>query len=169
MVDDRSGRTDPALLKAAIADLGRAMTALAALDQALDRLCGRDAPGLGKIRGVAIEIGDFAVGALAARKAVAAPAAADPAPATPPAPPRQAPPATMSRAEAYRQLAAIADILRASEPHSPVPDVLDQLVSWRDLSMIELDSALRRNGSNVAILLESLGFLASQGGESPNS
>jgi type VI secretion system protein ImpA len=74
----------------------------------------------------------------------------------------------MSRAAAYRQLAEISDFLRATEPHSPVPDVLDQLVSWRDMSMIELDSALRETNSSVSILLESIGFLISQNRQPEN-
>ena len=161
MIEDRRKRTDPALLKRIAADLRRALTALAALDGILDALCGRDAPGLGKIRTVGTDIADFAELALDSRqtRGARAEASAEAAPAPPAMPP--SPPA-MSRAAAYGQLAEIADFLRATEPHSPVPDVLDQLVSWRDMSMAELDSALRESNSSVSILLESIGFLMSQ-------
>jgi type VI secretion system ImpA family protein len=155
MIEDRRKRTDPAVLEGIVADLGEAMTALAALDEALDTLCGRDAPGLGKIRGVGADIADFATMALKARQMTKAPATVSAEALPPPSP-------AMSRAAAYRQLAEVADFLRATEPHSPVPDVLDQLVSWRDLSMIELDTALRETGSSVSILLESIGFLVGQ-------
>jgi type VI secretion system ImpA family protein len=156
MIEDRRKRTDPALLEQIAADLGNALTALAALDGTLDALCGRDAPGLGKIRAVGTDIADFAAMAREARRARAA-RAASAAPAMPPSAP---PP--MSRSAAYDQLGEIADFLRSTEPHSPVPDVLDQLISWRDMSMVELDSALREANSSVSILLESIGFLMRQ-------
>lgn len=164
MIEDRRNRTDPALLKRIVADLGKALTALEALDGTLDSLCGRDAPGLGKIRGVATEIAGFAATALEGRQSRAARAEAAPAaPARPPLPPPE-----MSRSAAYGQLAKIADFLRSTEPHSPVSDVLDQLVSWRDMSLVELDSALRETNSSVSILLESIGFLKSQDRQPPN-
>jgi type VI secretion system ImpA family protein len=168
MIEDRRRRTDHTLLERIAADLEQASTALAGLDGTLDALCGRDAPGLGKIRGVGTDIADFAAMALDARRTRPAKAEASvegaPAPAAMPPSPSPA----MSRSAAYEQLAEIADFLRSTEPHSPVPDVLDQLVSWRDMSLIELDSALRETNSSVSILLESLGFLASQDRQPPN-
>lgn len=169
MIEDRRKRTDTALLDGTLADLGRASAILDSLDARLDTLCGRDAPGLGKIRGVASDIAEFAAMALAARRMpdVRPPESAEIAgPTQPGFQPSPAP--AMSRAVAYRQLAEVADFLRATEPHSPVPDVLDHLVSWRDLSLIELDIALREAGSSVSILLESIGFLMSQNRQPPN-
>lgn len=162
MIEDRGNRTDPALLKRTVADLQKALTVLAALDGTLDALCGRDAPGLGKIRAVGTEIADFAAMTLEARQwrpaRTGAPVQAPPAaPAISPLPPPE-----MSRSAAYGQLAEIADFLRSTEPHSPVPDVLDQLVSWRDMSLVELEAALREANSSVSILLESIGFLTNQ-------
>jgi type VI secretion system ImpA family protein len=162
MIDARRERTDTAWLNTIEADLDTAMGALAALDQALDALCGRDAPGFGKIRRVCTEIADFVSAAAAGRQIVPAPApvSADPLPVLPVAPAPTSP--ALTRDDAYRQLELIANFLRRSEPHSPVADVLDVLVSWRDLSAPELEAALRQSGSGVSILLDALGFNPSQ-------
>jgi type VI secretion system ImpA family protein len=161
MIEERCSRTGRAALERVVADLRAAMAALAALDETLDDLCGREAPGLSKIRTVCKDIAYFAALALSSRRKTqpSAEASAEPAPAPLATP--ASPPAAMSRSAAYRQLAQIAAFLRSTEPHSPVPDVIDQVVSWRDMSMVELDSALRETNSSVAILLESIGFLAS--------
>jgi type VI secretion system protein ImpA len=162
MIDSRRDRTDAALLGAIAADLAKALDALGALDQALDALCGRDAPGFGKIRRVCTEIADFVSAAAAGRQLVPAPVpvSADPLPVLPVASVPTSP--ALTRNDAYRQLELIANFLRKSEPHSPVADVLDVLVSWRDLSAPELEAALRQSGSGVSILLDALGFNPSQ-------
>jgi type VI secretion system ImpA family protein len=168
MIEDRRKRSDPAGLKRIAADMGEALTALAALDSTLDALCGRDAPGLGKIRDVCTDIAGFAGMALDDRRTrvPGAEVSVEAAPAVPATPHPLLP--TMSRRAAYGQLTEIADFLRSAEPHSPVPDVLDQLVSWRDMSMVEIDSALRETNSSVSILLESIGFLTSRDRHSSN-
>jgi type VI secretion system protein ImpA len=160
MIEERRSRTGRVVLERIVADLRGAMAALAALDETLDDLCGREAPGLGKIRTVGTDIADFAALALDSRGRTQAEAPAEAAPAPPAT--RASPPAPMSRSTAYRQLAEIAVFLRSTEPHSPVPDVIDQVVSWQDMSLVDLDSALRETNSSVSILLESIGFLVGQ-------
>jgi type VI secretion system ImpA family protein len=165
MIEERRERTDSAVLARIAADLGEALATLATLDQTLDGLCGRDPIGFSKIRAVGTAIADFATATLAARKSAEAPAEAPAEAAAIAAPP---PAAAMSRASAYRQLAGISEFLRATEPHSPVPDVLDQIISWGELSIIELETAMQEAGSSVSILLQSIGFQGSQRGRRPS-
>ncbi|NYT43202.1 type VI secretion system protein TssA [Sphingomonas sp. R-74633] len=149
------------------AAMAAAREALDALDAVLDRRCGRDAPGLGRIRSVAGEIGDFAGETLAARGAQAPRLLAAP----PEAPsesviasvvPAAMPPLPASREAAYRQLAAIADLLRAEEPHSPVPYVLDYLIEWGNMPLPQLESELSANGGGISILLSAIGLAQHQ-------
>ena len=145
-------RTSSEMLAAIAADLCEGLEALAALDATLDMRCGKDAPGLSRIRNVATEIADYARDAVSNR--VAVPAVVD-APGPDPAP---IAPAPVARGAAYRQLAAIADLLRASEPHSPVPYVLDHLVAWGAMSLPELQAQLADADSDISILLAAMGL-----------
>jgi type VI secretion system protein ImpA len=157
-------RTAGEVLAETAAAMAEARQALDRLDAELDRRCGRDAPGLGRIRGVIDEIGAFAADTLAGRApapiALAPPPAASPAASAPVAPalPLAAPAPGLSREGAYRQLAAIADLLRVAEPHSPVPYVLDYLVQWGDMPLSQLESELNANGSGISILLDAMGM-----------
>ena len=153
-------RTDSAMFGGIVDDLGAALAAIASLSDTLDAHGGRDAPSLGRIRDVATDIADFAAAALAERQTVLPPETPPAleeaaAPSTPAAAPM--PTGPISRETAYRQLATIAAALRDSDPHSPVPGILDQVVGWRDLSLGEIDSALEDQGSNISMLLQVLG------------
>ncbi len=167
MIEERRSRTDRAALERIVADLRGAMAELAALDGTLDDLCRREAPGLGKIRTVGMDIAYFAALALRSRRTTEAEAEAEASVGAERPPPATPAPPVMSRSTAYRQLAEIAAFLRSTEPHSPVPDVIDQVVSWQNMSMVEIESALRETNSSVSILLESIGFLASRATQSP--
>lgn len=155
-------------------ELTTALAALATLDATLDERCGKEAPGLGRIREVATDIAGFVRGALATRQEVLAPSPLFPPPPPPPPPSRSATPvpvagapAGLSRDTAYRQLGTIAAFLRETEPHSPVPAVLDQLAGWGRLSLVDIDAALQDTGSNMSLLLQLLGFIASNAEPNP--
>jgi type VI secretion system protein ImpA len=158
-------RTASEVLAATAAAMVDAQIALDRLDMVLDTRCGRDAPGLGRIRGVIVEIGAFAEETLAGRGALPALALAPPPADVPavasPAPPLAAlaPAAPPSREAAYRQLAAVADVLRVAEPHSPVPYVLDYLVRWGSMPLDQIEFDLSSNGSGISILLSALGLM----------
>jgi type VI secretion system protein ImpA len=161
-------RTATEVLADTAAAMAAARAALDTLDAVLDAKCGREAPGLGRIRSVAVEIGDFAAETLATRGAqaprplaLAAPVETPPGPATVPTAVPVAPLPTqtpVTREAAYRQLAAIADLLRATEPHSPVPYVLDYLVEWGSVPLPQLEAELNANGSGISVLLSAIGL-----------
>ena len=48
----------------------------------------------------------------------------------------------MNREEAHRNLLQVAKFFRETEPHSPVPYMLEQAVRWGNLSLPELLSEL---------------------------
>lgn len=157
------------LLAETAAAMAAARAALDVLDAVLDAKCGRDAPGLGRIRSVVGEIEGFAMEILAARGALTPPPpplalAAPEEPAAAPANAFSAPPvplpiaAPASRQAAYRQLAEIADHLRVAEPHSPVPYVLDYLVEWGSMPLTQIESELSSNGSGISVLLGAMGL-----------
>lgn len=152
-------------LAALAADADAGLAALAALDSTLDACCGRDAPGLSNIRNLVRDIADYAGSIVAARRPLVPPARATPVP-----PGREIAdettarvallpsPTIMSRGLAYRQLETVAAFLRENEPHSPVPYVLEQLVEWGSMPLVELDLALRERGSSVSLLIEAMGI-----------
>ncbi len=156
-------RTNETFFDAMLDDLARATTMLEQLGTTLDTLCGRDSPSLGQIRAVVTDVGDFAAAALAPRRRATptpvAPAAADHDHRSAAMPmPTLAHTAPTSRAEAYRQLSAIARFLHATDPHSPTAYVLDRLVDWGRMTIFELDAELRNNGGGIAHLLDILGI-----------
>lgn len=163
-------RTASEVLAATVAAMAEARDALDALDAVLDAKCGREAPGLGRIRAVIAEIGAFAGETLAARGVPAALSLAPPGPTSPESPARPAAPAAAplpatpppSREAAYRQLALIADTLRVAEPHSPVPYVLDYLVEWGAMPLNQIEAELNANGSGMSVLLASIGLTFDQ-------
>jgi type VI secretion system protein ImpA len=158
-------RTLTARLEGMALDLDRSLARLAALDDRLDTLCGRDAPGLGKIRDVAEEIAGFAAAELAARR----PADFEPvdlrrvewSPDPPAAAPASVPTtsaAPMTRSLAYQRLGEIADFLLDADPHSPTPYVLRRLADWGALPLPNLIQAFEDVGGDMVLMLRSLGL-----------
>ena len=158
-------RTDSDMLGSIVCDIEAALGGLAALDSTLDAYCGRAAPGLGKMRTVTQDIGDFVHVILGARdttRAVEAPITARDVTITDSnitkmvvVPESRAP---LTRISAYNQLAEIASFLAAAEPHSPVPPILKYVAGWRDIPLLSLEDMLRDNGGGIAMLLEALGI-----------
>lgn len=167
MIDAGQNRTCTDDLAELATDAAAGLAALAALDATLDACCGRDAPGLSKIRELVRDVADYAGSIVTARQALVLTARETPAPVAQgrevadEAPARAVPlfsNAIMSRSLAYRQLEAVAAFLRENEPHSPVSYVLEELVEWGRMPLAELDLALRERGSSVSLLIEAIGI-----------
>jgi type VI secretion system protein ImpA len=67
-----------------------------------------------------------------------------------------------SRAEAYRQLAQAAAVLRQLEPHSPIPYLVQRAVQLGALSFPEMIRALIREPNVLAELRRELGIPAEE-------
>jgi type VI secretion system protein ImpA len=162
-------RTETAALKQTEAALKQALSALAALNDVLQKQCGKDAPGLAAIRSVLDEILAFATAELTGRGKPAAPLAflsRKRAPTSPDTVPSAQPlatsvtaPAPRTREDAYRELSEIAEFLLRVEPHSPTPYVLQRAAAWGDLPLPELIQQLSQSGSDLSRLLAALGLL----------
>jgi type VI secretion system protein ImpA len=67
-------------------------------------------------------------------------------------------PAASTRAEAYRQLAQAAAVLKELEPHSPIPYLVHRAIELGSLSFPELIRALVRNAEVVAEINREMGI-----------
>lgn len=63
-----------------------------------------------------------------------------------------------SREEAYYRLAEAAEFLFRTEPHSPVPYLIQRVVSWGSMPLPELLLELSRGRNDLAAIFELLGF-----------
>lgn len=63
-----------------------------------------------------------------------------------------------SRAEAYRQLAAAADFLMKTEPHSPTPYLVNRAVAWGNKTLPEVLKELVQDQNNLAFIYNLLGL-----------
>jgi type VI secretion system ImpA family protein len=63
-----------------------------------------------------------------------------------------------SRAEAYRQLAAAADFLMKTEPHSPTPYLVKRAVAWGNKTLPEVLQELVQDQNNLAFIYNLLGL-----------
>lgn len=63
-----------------------------------------------------------------------------------------------NRAEAYRQLAAAADYLMKTEPHSPTPYLVKRAVSWGNKTLPEVLQELVHDQNNLAFIYNLLGL-----------
>ncbi|TVR99121.1 MAG: type VI secretion system protein TssA [Rhodospirillales bacterium] len=147
--------------------------ALDELDQALQEQCGRDGPGLGRLRDAVDDIGGFIRTVLTERGELMgqleqatprdeaererpdleADSASGPAVSTP-----SAAGPICSREEAYRRLAEVADYLARSEPHSPTPYLIRRAIAWGNLPLPALILEMTHGGKDVSALFEILGL-----------
>ncbi|MDT3717918.1 type VI secretion system protein TssA [Pseudomonas oryzihabitans] len=67
-----------------------------------------------------------------------------------------------SRQQAYRQLKDIANFLRQTEPHSPVPYLLDTAVSWGNMTLQELLLDILSAGIDERKIWEKIGVIPKQ-------
>lgn len=111
----------------------------AALTRELDERCGEQSPPSSNIRN-ALQACDVALRYVGKRAlAAAAPAPGDAATdADTAAPGGTSGPAPMSRDEALRQLLALAEFFRRTEPHSPLSYAIEQVVRWGRMPLPEL-------------------------------
>ncbi|HET7232575.1 MAG TPA: type VI secretion system protein TssA [Longimicrobium sp.] len=79
-------------------------------------------------------------------------------PAVPSAAPHPAGPPIRGRDEAYAHLAAAADYLARTEPHSPVPWLVRRAVEWGEMELAELLGTLIGEGYDLKTLRSLLGL-----------
>jgi type VI secretion system ImpA family protein len=159
-------------------DLARCRAGIDQLDQRLTALAGEQAPGFAALREPLAAIAAFVTKELSQRSASEPPEEepmnSPPSTATGPAGTDAAEPATAgaaaagrpasaggaitSRAEAYRRLEEAAEYLRRTEPHSPVPYLVQRAISWGGLSLAELLSELLQGGNDLKTVRTLLGL-----------
>ncbi len=169
--DQLADRTPRESLEALLAACGAATEAAQALERRLAALAGETAPSLGRLRAAARDAGALARTALDRR-----PPAPEPVSHPPPEPvpgPSESlaaeiasmsdamdrsaqPPAQMQlptdREAAYRALAAIAEQLRRSEPHSLTPYLIERAVRWGGMGAPEVLADLTKGGRDPEML-----------------
>jgi type VI secretion system protein ImpA len=70
-----------------------------------------------------------------------------------------------SREEAYYRLAEAAEFLFRTEPHSPVPYLIQRAVSWGSMPLHELLLELSRGRNDLAAIYDLLGFSGPEQGQ----
>jgi type VI secretion system protein ImpA len=140
------------------------------LDATLHEICGdREAPSFGKLRDLTESMSHFVARILKERDAMEQKAGApmspelaksdeyEPAEAAGPA--VDMPSGSIgSRADAYRALAAAADFLTATEPHSPAPYLVRRAIKWGRMSLSELLRELLRDNADLPTVYNLLGI-----------
>ncbi len=74
-----------------------------------------------------------------------------------------------SRDEAYRRLREVAEYLRKTEPHSPVPPLLDRAVRWGNMTFEKLFEDFVKNNDARAQTRELFGLLGSSSDKKPKA
>ena len=155
------GGTPPERLEGTIAALKDCVAELAALDKACEDRFKEDPPFLMDLISLLEEIMEYleryqsssgaGVSETASATAPAAQTAAAPTGSAPAAPTPGAPAGPIgSRDEAYRRLREVAEFLRKTEPHSPVPPLLDRAVRWGNMSFEKLfDDVVKNKDARV--------------------
>lgn len=142
------------------AETAGALAALDELDAELAARCGAAAPSFTPLRSPLAAIQAFALRVLEERgeSDLMAPAAGREE--SPMDGEEQAPAADTisSRAEAYRRLNQAADFLLRTEPHSPVPYLVQRAVSWGNLSLAELLQELLQKNADLPTVYALLGI-----------
>jgi type VI secretion system protein ImpA len=154
----------PEALQTAAADLLRARTALAGLQEVVDAQLGAEGPGFVQAR-EALEQAAAEWSRLLREAGLGAgePAAAEgDAPDSPvPAGVAASPPARgplASRAQALQQLREVADYFRRTEPHSPVAYLADKAVQWGNMPLHEWLRVVLKDPGALAHVEELLGL-----------
>jgi type VI secretion system protein ImpA len=128
-----------------------------AIERVLEEDAGGDCPTLAGLRRVAEAIDSFLDGTLARREPAALPPA--PAPAVEPVRNGQVdqpnsspnePGGIRTRDQAYQMLSEAAAFLRSTEPHSPVPYLVERAVTWGGMRLADLLPELIRDRDNLS-------------------
>ncbi|HMR29808.1 MAG TPA: type VI secretion system protein TssA [Geminicoccaceae bacterium] len=156
-------------LRAILAAIEAGTAEIVTLERLLDRHLGREAPGLGAVRGVLQDIGGLVATALRGRPSRlveatsrlvgvalrAAPVPRRPVPAAHDAPP---PSAIATREDAYGRLAEVAAFLAENEPHSPVVTLLRHALEWGAMPLDQLVLTISNGRRDAPALFELLGL-----------
>jgi len=151
--------TDPAQLAAVGAAIAGCQAELRALEAVCSERFGDSAPYFTDLSNLLIEIAEhlqrFAAGGLAAA------GGADftgELPAAPAARAAGGQAGLASREQAYRQLKEAADFLRRTEPHSPVPALVDRAIRWGEMPFNQLFKDVIRDDNARRQIIELLGL-----------
>jgi type VI secretion system protein ImpA len=152
------------------AELDRALASLAALTEALNTLCGAEAPSLHQLVALLEQIRTLIASELHKRGVSLVPPSESDQPADnveqgSDVVSRSVKDELSDRAAAYARLAEVADYLQRIEPHSPVPYLLKRAVAWGNLNTAELYQELFVKASGRLDIFEMLGLSVSRPGE----
>lgn len=146
-------------------DTQEALAEIGLLEKAMQSKLAKESPGLSALRSAAVEVEAFVKRICKERGLLAPPpAAVAPAGEEKPATNGKAeqkpggPPTT--REEAFRRLEEVADFLRKSEPHSPVPLLIRRAIGWKDLGFDQLLTELIKDAGSRGQVGELLGIKA---------
>jgi type VI secretion system protein ImpA len=152
--------TDPAQLDGVGAAIAGCQDELRALDALCSERFGESAPYFTDLSNLLIEIVEhlqrFAAGGLAAAGDADFTGELPAAPATRAAAAGAA--GLGSREQAYRQLKEAADYLRRTEPHSPVPALVDRAIRWGEMPFNQLFKDVIRDDNARRQIIELLGL-----------
>lgn len=146
------GATPPDRLAAILGDLQSCQEALSALSAVCGEKFRETAPYFGDLTGLLDDMQEFLMNASSENPEFPGETAADAGAASPgmaasaaAAPGGAAAGPIASRDEAYRRLREIAEFLRRTEPHSPVPALLDRAVRWGNMTFENLFDDVVKN------------------------
>jgi type VI secretion system protein ImpA len=152
------GATKPAELRAELDAVRACESELLALDRVCEaRFESDDAPSFVELRGLLSDIREFLEGvvggdAVATGSGVSSAAGAVGVRAAAPAGP------VGSRQDALRRLAEVADFFRQTEPHSPLPHLIDRAVRWAGMSFEELLLDVMKSNDALTPVWDTLGI-----------
>lgn len=144
-----------------VAEIAGALAGLDDLEAALAEMCGPAAPSLTSLRSPLAAIQSFALRVLEERgesDLVLPPAGQEEIPMDDEAPSVSSSSSISSRAEAYHRLNQAAEFLLRTEPHSPVPYLVQRAVSWGNLSLAELLQELLQKNADLPTVYTLLGI-----------
>jgi type VI secretion system protein ImpA len=167
--EEELAATPDDVLRGILGAIEAAMAGAAALEEALDRRLGRDAPGFAATRAALEGIAGLILTTLRNRPGrlaeVVRRLVGGPPPQAPQRPAAPAIAATASalppiacREEAYRRLAEVAEYVTRNEPHSPVGPLLERALEWSAMPLEQLILRLGGESRAAPALFELLGL-----------
>ncbi|HEX8437002.1 type VI secretion system protein TssA [Archangium sp.] len=154
--------TPASFLSGLARDVGAALDAAIALEQAFDSRLGRAQASLHRFRALLGSLRDLLVSLRGAAGTAAAstPEGAEDAAAAPedaPEAPRGGGP-IRDRMDAYRRLIEVADYLLRTEPHSPTPYLIKRAVSWGEMPLGQLLQEIVQTPQDLKAIYSLLGM-----------
>ena len=166
-VEAARSRTSKAFQQALLDDCNHCLSALEALEQAVDVRFEADGPGFSSARTALQNLAHFVTPAATTTAVVAATAAPGAASSQLVMPAAATLPvfagAIASRAQALAQLRAVADFFRQAEPHSPVAYLADKAANWGEQPLHLWLKTVVKDAGALAHVEEMLGIVKEEG------